>query len=66
MAKAVKKEEAVVEAVVSEPFKATGKFEVVAEDGGYVVYSPEGVRVSTPDVEAKAVDLAFRFNQFRR
>ena len=56
----------VAEEAVRTPFKATGKFEVVAEDGGYVVYNPEGVRVSTPEVEAKAQDLAQRFQGFRR
>ena len=45
---------------------ATGKFEVVLLNGEYVVYNPEGVRISGPMGEAAAQDLAFRMQQFKR
>lgn len=42
------------------------KFVAVAHDSKFYVFNPEGVRISGPLAELEAVELAQRFQAFRR
>lgn len=59
-------EEATVREVEKVDVKPTGKFQVVLEDGKYFVHGPDARRVSTEMDEARAHDLAQRFNRDAR